>query len=787
MSFTVVHPDQASYFGKDLADVDQIIWSPLMFGCPPLEPSGDFIQDLDSLLHNRSPLTGEKLRPNDGRMNARQCVLTSIKDISVLELCDVNPDLRQVVKQAACACLELVSMLAAPEDKQPEGTRQCCVAGFADLQRLTASGLPHRHGHLVVLSLCYNLEKERVTYANLNRVKTADRLLQALFLHKLAWGASRLRYGIVPKPGARAFEIEGFQDALGVSLNAGPRGKKGIPKRARLAEQFALLKAEWKSIIGEEGLRRLQNLPRRTPAPPVDFEAEFVASVERQLRQEFHLPAVSLAAGALLDTMGRATADLALIARFVLGKMPAGLEKIQAFSMGKYICLSDQYGLSAERDFYRVLRGQKPAKTGWCRSMDSVGWWAEPLRTNRDRVAILRGRFSDKDVAILDAELSKQDGSTLVIPPWELGQLRAQSSKIRGQLRRGGRVLFVGDAGNSADSVWLDHLPRDTGIKVWQQSKVKAGAVQGAGLGLPFKIHCGSAVDIFANQFAHRPGALFICAKQDMNQVNQSVRKQRKGLSRRADEIVKRAALVVDKETVKKPRDVRPGQWLQVQRGALAGELMPVVAVNQRGITVERTKFGLQEIIRAKDLEQRRLSSFNRVEMEVAVGERIRITRNGQNANVTGMKLGRRYRVRRVERDGTLQLEGGRVMPPDCWHWSYDYCAVAEGPVLAGSTVVTAAATLPTLHAGWMRPGVDVRVCDANQEDVDDRMHKAAVAKVRQINYLPATIDIALSEALEFKRKQAVLRVKPEEVTPAMPPSPQRDNALPGQTGGQNL
>jgi hypothetical protein len=714
MKFARVAPNMATYLGKDRADVDHLLWSVLMQSHAALAPTGDWVKDLDNMLHNRSPRLDQKIRVRDREVSASESALTAPKCYSVMELTGLDPLLAPVSRESILPCLDLVSMLAAPEGNEPDGTSNCALATGASGQRLTKGDLPHRHCHLLVLSLAYHPVKGWFTGANLRWVLQAADVLQSLFQHGLAWGAGRLGYSIIRR--GKSFDFEQFPRALVERFSSGKRDKEPGVKQARQPEEFARLQASWLDNITPDERVTLEALTWHELKPVMDFGQEFVRSINQQFRDGFVISAVGLAAKALQDGFGRTQADVPLVARCTLGQLPDGVDNISKLIVGDRLCYADRRALAGERGLFGLIQSLPRAGEAWCSPTYDAGWWAEPLKISRHRVAILRGPFEADEQDLLKVQLSGSDGRVKVLTEAEIPSIRAKAPEIEAHLKAGGRILFVADTQTGSDIVWLDRLPRYADVAVWRRPKGVPSISAGPGSFLDnIRLHTGSAVEIFAREYAHQPKTLLLCPRAEVPEANRVVRRlRRRGLSRRPSEMVTRPSLVETTEAI------RPGHYVHFRRntdGIPANQKLLVREVRGGGLLVERPDMeGLPRLIDRSQVPKLRVCEL--VRKEVAAGDIVRILWNAPDVRTSGVRRDRRFTVTGVERDGTLHFPFERALAADSWHWDYDYCAPVEGPVLPGQFLLVLAAKdlADAVASGWVRPRVKVRLCSPDHE-----------------------------------------------------------------------
>jgi hypothetical protein len=247
MQFAAVSPGGGGYLAIDACDNDEIVWSDGAKSDPALAPTGHHVLDINSLLRNRSPRTGKKLRVKIGRISGFALAVTAPKCFSVLELMGPASKLLQGVSaDAARECLQLASWLSAQLDSPSEPKQPSRLAACSVMHRLSRVENPHRHAHLLV----YSLEKDPKTgvygAADLSSLLRAGNVFQSLFQQRLALGMVAAGYRI--ERDIDSFKVAGFSRELVDRFSGASDARnflKSHRKRPRAEAEFDLLREGW--------------------------------------------------------------------------------------------------------------------------------------------------------------------------------------------------------------------------------------------------------------------------------------------------------------------------------------------------------------------------------------------------------------------------------------------------------------------------------------------------------------------------------------------------------------
>lgn len=702
MNYSKVGAHNAEYF-DDPEDTDQLLWASGMMTVPALRPTGDWRQDIRSYLANRSPQSGEKLRPRGQEVQGMMFSLTLPKCLSVIELLDLDQRTPPVITRAANACLDLIEFLAAPLDQEPDSQHPTSVVAYAAMQRLTDGDqpMPHRHAHLVVLSLAWNDHPRfsRVTSANLEAVSHAGDLLQSMFQHRVAQGLRQLGYGT--EVAGESFTIKGFPKAIMSWYCAGKRGHSARRYELLPAGTFGASQKRWLERLTDDELKTLRELRnqgmfRRTgPTFPMSMRT----AAQAALRNNFFMPAEEIVVQALHHSIGSPTPAPVRLAGWMTGQLLDGVEAVK-FSVRGHWCWGSAAGLAEEQAFLDQIRALPLAQSGWIGADRVDTWWGKMLADDRHRVAVLKVDLNTNEIELLKAEL---DRSVLFVQDVEAWSPRRNANLLAAHLRDG-RLLFLAAVDAPRQSVWLKELPGATGVPViWQQMPQRFDSLPTRGLDIAFS--SGKAVEVFAGQHAQKKSAYLLVSDAVVGEMNLEIRRLRAAKAKRGhDEKVKRLAFVQDV--------LHPGAVVQLDRNSCGLRSTEVLEVLEVGVVHFRAKrpCGLHADV---PMDVRGYRAYRSIQMELARGDRIRLTRNnGGNVGASGLRAGRRFIVNAVAADGRAYLSGGRVLPKNAGHWEYDYClSPSRGTLKAGLVVCDAKDVDLLLTCSCLRPGIKAVVC----------------------------------------------------------------------------
>ncbi len=130
-------------------------------------------------------------------------------------------------------------------------------------------------------------------------------------------------------------------------------------------------------------------------------------------------------------------------------------------------------------------------------------------------------------------------------------------------------------------------------------------------------------------------------------------------------------------------------------KGLRCGERYEVIAKDDRGIPVIRDSTGSEKTLPLESAAQFKV--YGRDNIELAKGDRIRITENSQTVRGTKVTNGAVFTVRGFDANGQLRIDGGRRLGRDFAHIDYAYCSTS--PAAQGQTVDRVLTSLSSEHA----------------------------------------------------------------------------------------
>ena len=730
MKFSKVGPQGGNYLTKDKRDLDDVIYSEGITSDKALKPTGDHLHDLTSLLSNRSPQTGKKLLDRGGRVSGFSIALTAPKCFSLLEVALLDPRLQGVASAAARRCLLLAALLSAPREGQPDCSQACSLVAFAAMHRLSRREHPHRHGHGDILSLARHPSEQRYTPANLSLVLRNGHVFQALFQHELSLGLARAGYSVQRE--GDSFTVERFPRQLVQRFSCteleDEKPRRGR-KRVQSTEAFEPLRQKWLSQCEPEELQALAEL-QRWPIPTAAAGPHYVAFrnalfVARRslLEREFFVPVGELLAEGLRNAFGYEVPEPAVLSQILKGG--GDLRHLPSFPVGNRLCYASPDGLVQELDFHRQLRGLRPAEAGWLRSPPTIdAWWVSVLGEDTHRVAVLRGDFADEDLHRLQAALGERTQrlacvdpkSPVSFQPVPNGAVLVDSADsvasrelarvITKQIDAGGRVLLVRRSTEKKPWLWLDTLRAECALPCFAPSLGPALELVAPGLAAPgnvpeIRFGKGSAADVAGYSNLQKAGALLLCPTESVSSRTELIRRRRAAAGAKKKEVPRHALRQVDGP----PRQGLVVQLRRRRRCLRSTEPLVVEEVTPAGIIVSRPRLGgLRARVEAPALHE--LICFKPEPRPMAVGERIRLTRETIAADGSRLRSGRHLVVGSVRADGSAVLRNGKVLPPEAGHWTYDYCASLGDEPRPAKVLVCEAEELPrAVRAGWTTCG----------------------------------------------------------------------------------
>jgi hypothetical protein len=749
------------YLAGEPCDTNQTIWSSTVMGDPELSPTGDFARDLGQLLRNRSPQTGQRIRVSDGPISTVTICVDAPKCCSVMTELFEDQRLEAAGVEGVELNFRLAGRLSAPRGRCPDPSKPCALAAGATIQRLSANDLPHQHAHEVYLSIQRDPENGRYMAADLSLVAKSAELMQAAFQGVLAYRSAQAGYRVERR--GNSFSFAGFPQGLVDRFSTGPWGGEGRhrpTKRTpgRPAAQYKVIQAAWLAGLDEEETRLLLSLRHHRPAPPAPthFHSAVEAIVRDALAQEYWVRGDWVAAEAVRRTFGECLPDLNRIARLTLGEPDLPGDRLRVFAVAGRSCFARAEGLADERVVLDTLRATTMAQSGWIDRSPAGDRWAQLLCADRHPVAVLplpgRSTWDGRRFALgpVRAALGQcrwispeacegfepEAGRDVVVEDAALVPSRMLAKVILGQLKTGGRALLVRDH-SGRSSLWLDCLARDAGVAVLAPGRlVETADVRLASPHAAIKV--GLAVGSVA-EVAVRPGSLVLCSAGSVAALTAKLRKRR-GTGQRGRHVVA-TALVPWNHTP------RPGLYLQFRRNHRSfrsNEVLEILSCEQDGLLVRRVHLGLRARVELPDLASADI--YKPVQIEVAKGERLRLTRTVVLPDGRELRQGRRLIVRAIKQPNTLVFADGTMLQGPA-HWEYDYCQAIQGPLARGRFVVCDAADVrQAIQAGWGQPRHTLVVCGATRAEAGRALRRA----VRDCRELPTELgdEIPLGQEL---------------------------------------
>lgn len=125
----------------------------------------------------------------------------------------------------------------------------------------------------------------------------------------------------------------------------------------------------------------------------------------------------------------------------------------------------------------------------------------------------------------------------------------------------------------------------------------------------------------------------------------------------------------------------RPRNGRVADNGFVVRDRGVVTEVNQGKVMVKRERDSA--LTRLPLGAARRFDVFEKAELPLAVGDRIRITKNGRTLGLNGktpesVHNGSIYTLARVDEKGRLHLKGGRVLARNFGHLTHGYCVTSD-------------------------------------------------------------------------------------------------------------
>lgn len=117
-------------------------------------------------------------------------------------------------------------------------------------------------------------------------------------------------------------------------------------------------------------------------------------------------------------------------------------------------------------------------------------------------------------------------------------------------------------------------------------------------------------------------------------------------------------------------------QFHQNAKGFVRGAAFTVTERSQDGTVWVRGLDGVDQVLPLS--QAKRFQVFEQRPIQVAKGEILRITRNGQSANGKRLNNGNQYVVKGFDRQGRIRLSNGALLNHDHGHIAYGYCQTSH-------------------------------------------------------------------------------------------------------------
>ncbi|MBK8091536.1 MAG: hypothetical protein IPK32_06010 [Verrucomicrobiaceae bacterium] len=127
------------------------------------------------------------------------------------------------------------------------------------------------------------------------------------------------------------------------------------------------------------------------------------------------------------------------------------------------------------------------------------------------------------------------------------------------------------------------------------------------------------------------------------------------------------------------PENYAPGQVVQYHqnaKGVKRGEILRVLGHDANGGVQVESDGGSAKILSMKDAQK--FQVFERREISLGKGDRIRITRNGESADGKRLNNGNLFSVEKFDKKGRIVLNTGAVLDKDHGHFAHGYCQTSH-------------------------------------------------------------------------------------------------------------
>ena len=127
------------------------------------------------------------------------------------------------------------------------------------------------------------------------------------------------------------------------------------------------------------------------------------------------------------------------------------------------------------------------------------------------------------------------------------------------------------------------------------------------------------------------------------------------------------------------PQNYEPGMMVQFHqnaKGFIRGAAFTVTDRTEDGRVMVKGADGVEMELPLN--QSGRFQVFDQRKIEIAKGEMLRITRNGQSENGKRLNNGNQLMVTGFDRQGRIKLSNGAVLSPDHGHLTYGYCQTSH-------------------------------------------------------------------------------------------------------------
>lgn len=194
---------------------------------------------------------------------------------------------------------------------------------------------------------------------------------------------------------------------------------------------------------------------------------------------------------------------------------------------------------------------------------------------------------------------------------------------------------------------------------------------------------------------------------------------------------------------------------------------------------------GAQKVLPLDQAE--RFGVYERREIELAEGDRIRITKNAKTVQGRQIMNGQQYDVKDITEDGAVKLSNGQTLAPDFEHIDHGYCTTShasqsttvDAVLVAEGSESLAAAGMEQFYVSVSRGREEVRIytdnADALQSTIEESERRLSATDLAGSADGPNAFEQARDLAFETERFQEVSREHVHRVSDMVP---HRDHGL---------